>query len=210
MSFTLEDFARKRPYLFHLTSKDNLSCLRIHRSISPASDLFERAGEPDWTRQKRRTHVKIVVDGQSLSVRDQAPLHAGNMALTEGWSFPDFIAHLNRRVFFWPGSKNGLPIAYGVRHYERYAAEHPVVLRISTHALFTANNGLTPEFCRYNSGSPRWTYGRASPRGTSTFAPCDQADFGAANVVEVTFPGTVKLSAQVEMGASPAGPWIPL
>lgn len=207
MPFTLEKFASLRPYLFHLTDRENLSLLRGSCALLPASDLFELAKESNWTRQKRRQHVEVVVNGHRVRVRDQAPLHEGNMALSSGWTFADFIANLNQRVFFWPGKRDGSPIAYGVRHYERYADERPVILRIPSASLFASNSTLPPEFCRYNSGSPRWTYGHASPRGVNTFVSCDIADFAAAQVVEVTFPGNVELPQPIQISDSYDGPW---
>lgn len=207
MSFTLDGFASKRPYLFHLTARENLGFLSNRLKLTPARLLFEEAGLTSRLREKRRHHVEIELEGYSLQIRDQAPLHEGNMKLHGGWKFADFIEHLNGRVFFWPGRKDGLPISYGRRHYERYIGESPVVLRVSTDQMFSSNAGLPPEFCRFNSGSPRWTYGNASPRGPETFLTCDRADFGISNVVEVTFPGVVTMPTRVEVGDTPDGPW---
>jgi hypothetical protein len=207
MPFTLQDFAAKRPCVFHLTARSNLDLLRKQHILSSASLLFEEADCPNWLSEKRRKHVEVAVAGRKVIVRDQAPLHLGNMKLDDGWSFGDFIAHVNQRVFFWPGGKDGLLIDYGRRHYERYAEEAPVILRINTAELFATNDSVVPEFCRFNSGSPRCSNGKKSPRGANTFVTCDTADFGGGKVVEVTFPGRVTLPNAVEVGDSPNGPW---
>jgi hypothetical protein len=153
--------------------------------------------------------VAVTVDGERVLLRDQAPLHARNMRLTDGWSFEQFLRHLNDRVFFWPGGTGG-PISYGVRHFDRYEREAPVVVRVPFAELLAANPGITPELCRYNSGSPRWSRGLAAPRGRDTFATPDVATFAPAQVVEVTFPGRVRLPRFTEVASHPSGPWTAL
>jgi hypothetical protein len=115
------------------------------------------------------------------------------------------LCQLNERVFFWPG---GPDISdYGQRHFERYRAEKPVILRVPTSDLFEANPESVPEFCRFNSGSPRCTKGLGSPRGPSTFIQGTTADFSPGNVVEVTFLESVLLPHSTKVGDSPDGPW---
>src|SRR6185295_17449394 len=92
---------------------------------------------------------------------------------------------INERVFFWPGTEFR-PISYGIRHFERYRSERPVILRCKSDLLFNTP-GQEPEFCKYNSGSPRCSNGIGSPRGPDTFVPASRAMFSAAKAVEVTF-----------------------
>lgn len=207
MAFTLPQFESARPYLFHLTAREHLGALTDARQLVPASLMLEAANAARWHREKRRNHVRIRVSGRDIDLRDQKPLHQGNVALAAGWTFEDLLAHLNRRVFFWPGRSSGQPIAYGVRHFERYASERPAILRVCTTDLFTLNQHVVPEFCKYNSGSPRCTNGRPSPRGPDTFLPCDEAPFTAGSVVEVTFPAPIRLPDSTQVGDSINGPW---
>jgi hypothetical protein len=130
------------------------------------------------------------------------------MRLDPDWSFERFVAHLNGRVFFWPGDGQG-PISYGMRHFARYEAEEPVILRVPVLDVVEANAAVEPLFCRYNSGSPRWTQGVASPRGATTFVSACDANFRASQVVEVTFAATVTLPSSAELGMGPSGPWRP-
>lgn len=125
-------------------------------------------------------------------LRDQMPLHPGNMAIDDGLGFADVVEMLNERVFFWPGSEAG-PIESGRRHFQRYGEEDCRVLVIPTESMFRANPGTRAEFCRFNSGSPRWTGGRASPRGKRTFRRAFEFDGTASDVVEVTWVGRVAL-----------------
>jgi uncharacterized protein DUF7002 len=207
MAFTLSNFAALRPYLFHLTASSHVQHLAQSRTILPTSDLLQQANQPQWLRQKRREHLNLVCQGVSIVIRDQKPLHAGNTALEGRWRFEDLIECLNGRVFFWPGTAAGQPIDYGLRHFERYEDEAPAILRVPTSDLFRANPGIQPEFCRFNSGSPRCTQGNRSPRGPDTFQACGQTTYGRSAVVEVTFPGPVRLPATTYVTRSPSGPW---
>jgi hypothetical protein len=206
MPFSLEQFATLRPSLFHLTAALNLSRVRRTMRLDSATTILEAAGDLAATRMRRRQSRVVTIGGESIHVRDQAPLHQGNLALGDGWAFEDFVAHLNNRVFFWPGSLSG-PISYGVRHFCRYEADAPVLLRIPTSAFFAANPTVPPLFCRYNSGSPRCSYGKKSPRSSKTFESAGDLAYRASDVVEVTFEGSVALPAQTEYGATPTGPW---
>lgn len=206
MAFRLSQFEKIRPWLFHLTSRENLKRIRRTRQLQSSIALASLATNPPTLTCKRRSHTQIVIDGEVVLLRDQAPLHEGNMSLLGGWSFDDVVEDLNGRVFFWPGNVSGL-IDYGIRHFEKYQAESPVLIRISSNALFAANPDCTPEFCQYNSGSPRCSGGNGSPRGPSTFREASAANFTACKVVEVTFAGQVALPAHAETSASPHGPW---
>ena len=206
MPFTNDQFTRTRPFLFHLTNRDNISRIRNCRVLHSAAVLMQQAGNTSFLRRKRTASVQFKIGKRSVSVRDQQPLHAGNISLKGGNSFEDVIQSLNERVFFWPGKVAG-PIDYGERHFDRYINEQPVILRVSTVDLFRANHGVSPFYCRYNSGSPRCSKGLGSPRGPNTFVTSVNADFTPGKAVEVTFLNQVTLPAQVEIGDSVAGPW---
>jgi hypothetical protein len=206
LPFTLHNFAAARPYAYHLTAADNLVRICETGRMESAANLLAAAGRQDVLRDRRREHLPIEVGGQTLWLRDQKPLHAGNVTFEAGWTFEDLVEALNRLVFFWPGTATR-PNDYGVRHFERYAAEGPVILRTPTTALFEANRDTHPLFCGFNSGSPRYTGGRASPRGPTTFVPAEQFPWGYGRVVELTFPAPVQLPPETEYGHDPTGPW---
>jgi hypothetical protein len=205
MPIDLSSFVQLRPFLYHLTSPANLRRILRTGHLESAANIMAVAKRDDLLRLRRREHVPISVEGEIITLRDQAPLYAGNLALPRDWTFEDFIADLNDRVFFWPGGTHG-PISHGVRHFERYADERPVILLVSTGDLLAANSKNAPLFCRYNSGSPRCSNGMKSPRGPMTFVAGPNADFRASKTVEVTFSGRVRLPTTVEAGpaTSPA------
>jgi hypothetical protein len=206
MPFTLDAFERVRPYLFHLTSSRNLARIRRLRQLHSASSILTSAGRPEAARERRRGHLSVNVAGEEVVIRDQDPLHRGNVTLHNGWSFEDLIESLNQRIFFWPGSADG-PIAYGMRHFERYEAERPAVIRTSLQDLRNSNADLNPFFCKYNSGAPRCTQGRGSPRGENTFISAQNAPFTPGAVVEVVFNSELSLGDTTKYSASLNGPW---
>ncbi len=209
MPFTLEQFIAARPFLYHLTDQSNVSKISKSRTLHSASNLMRQAGDIEYLHQKRTEHIAIQIENMVVKIRDQQPLYAGNILFENNWSFEDVIHLLNERVFFWPG-KDESPISYGIRHFERYADEQPAILRISTVDLFAANSGVSPFFCKYNSGSPRCTQGHGSPRGSQTFLNCGEANYTSCNVVEVTYIEQVQLPAKIEVADSFTGSWKPI
>ena len=207
MAIDPQHFARIRPRLYHLTAAVNVDRIFRTRRLLSATRLFADAGrDPDG---RRRECVQLRIGDDVVHVRDQAPLHAGNIDFQSGWCFEDLLADLNRRVYFWAGKDVG-PSAYGVRHFQRYRSERPAILRISTAELLHRNEPALPQFCRFNSGSPRCVNGRKSPRGRETFVPAAVAPFRASDVVELTFVEGARLPPGTEIGFTPSGPWKPL
>lgn len=195
MAINIDYLSKLRPFLFHLTAAANVKRIREEGVLQPAAHLMSRAADRTFLRTRRPDHVSINVAGEQVSLRDQRPLHAGHLALEPGWSFEDLVAALNSRVYFWPGTAKG-PNKVGESHWNRYLREEnppPVMLKIRTPEFLAANPERLPELCRYNSGSPRSYQGRKSPRGPRTFLPPAEADFLPSEVVEVTFPGEVRL-----------------
>lgn len=205
MAIDLEAFARTRPYAYHLTSKGNLRSILSGR-IDCAATLMVKGGRRELLRRRRSRHEVVHIDGCDIWLRDQAPLHEGNLVLCGGWSFSDLVETLNRRVFFWPGTESG-PNEYGHRHLSRYLLERPVLIRVRTSELLDANSESSVEFCRYNSGSPRYSGGRPSPRGPDTFVSAASFDGSPSNVVELVFRDGAMLPGTLRVGTNSTGPW---
>lgn len=204
MPFTLDQFARRFPRLYHLTAAMNVDAINRDGCLYPAAETFRQARSANLLCERRPESivVPLPLGGGQRHIRDQLPLYEGNTALLGGWTFADFVQDLNERVFFWPGTEDG-PSGYGRRHFARYAPREDVrVLRLDTAALLSANPGLLPQFCRYNSGSPRCNpkskeAGKRSPRGPGTFLLGERFDGAVGSVVEVTFRGTVRLDGLI-------------
>ncbi len=215
MPFALDRYAHSRPVLYHLTARENLDHIRSRRRLESSALLLAAAGRGGGVRTKRREMMAVAIGGHRVLLRDQAPLHEGNIGFAPGWTFEDVLADLNRRVFFWPGRAYG-PISYWLRYIQRYLDQRPVVLRASFDTLVRDNRGRGPLFCPYNSGSPRYSGGRPSSRGPDLFLPAERFPGPPGRVVEVTFLDYVVLPADTEyrtlsdsddVTAHLAGPW---
>jgi hypothetical protein len=150
--------------------------------------------------------LTIIIDGQPILIRDQDPLHEGAIAFEHRWNLGRFVSHVNSHVFFWPGSAGG-PIDYGRNHYQRYAGEQPLLLRVGLYQLMLANSDIEPLFCRFNSGAPRVVGGRKSPRGSETFQRAEAFDGTPSQVVEVVFRDSLVLPTSTQVSTSYSGPW---
>jgi hypothetical protein len=199
-------YQNTRPYLYHLTDRLNLTHILETNRLYPAAALMETAGRNDLLQARRISHERITVGKAVIMVRDQAPLHRGSINFDDGYTFDRFVESLNRRIFFWPGTVHG-PISYGMRHFERYEEEGPIILRVLFQSLLAANPSAEPRYCGYNSGSPRCSYGNKSPRGVSTFLRADEFGGTPSKVVEVTFNEPMILPADTKYGRHPSGPW---
>lgn len=206
MALDVATFAKTRPYSYHLTSHRNLRSIERHCRIDSAVTLILKDGRTELLRQRRLEHLVVNLAGRKVWLRDQAPLHRGNLTLEGGWSFDHLVEALNSRVFFWPGAENG-PNDYGRRHFGRYLAERPLIIRVRTAELLDANKESPAEFCRHNSGSPRYSVGRPSPRGPNTFLTAAHFPGPPSKVVELTFSGAAVLPGSWDVGPSPDGPW---
>jgi hypothetical protein len=174
--------------------------------MDPTAVLLELAGRSDLLRTRRDEDLELVIEGTSVLIRDQSPLSPANIEFEGGWSLGDLVESVNRRVFFWPGGRSG-PINYGANHFDRYAEERPVVLRIRLRSLLTTNSGLKPQFSRYNSGAARQNQGKRIPRGPKTFIDAGRFPGTPGDVKEVAFTFGLKLPSDTEWASGLAGPW---
>jgi len=206
----ISKFIITRPFLYHLTDQRNLDYIGQKKGILfSTTEIIQRselnADEKEKIlRERRPNHTKVRINGFDISIRDQKPISIRNLSkcLTDGWSYGDFLYHLNNRVFFWP------TIPRLSRHFNRYADERPLIIRVSSREIFELNQD--PEFCRLNSGATRSSshYGGAPPqRGKDTFLKADQYPYSVSGVAEVTFINMCQLPKVISLSNDPLGPW---
>ena len=198
MPFETEEFLSLRPFLYHVTARENADALADSPVLQPAETLLHWAGRPDLIRQRRREDISISAGVHRVVIKDQKPLIAENVQLPNGWEFGDLIALLNRHVFFWPGTAAG-PIRRGRRLRVKYEAERPLVVRVRTSSLFEANPASIPLFSAFNTGAPRMQNGQRVPRGPRLFTTADDFSRRASAVVEVVFRSHVVLPDDAEL-----------
>jgi hypothetical protein len=203
MSIDIDRFARLRPYLYHLTARSNVASIARSRRLLCTSAMLEKATTSQVRNEVRRLAIeRIQTPNGVVTIRDQSPLHSGHIEFESGWDMNRFVSHVNKHVFTWPGSERG-PIRPGLNHYARYAAEAPLLLRFPTsHAAIHG-----PKFCRFNSGAPRCSGGKHSPRGSATYVTAAEFQGALSEVVEVVFEQSLDLPVDVEYAETYDGPW---
>lgn len=202
----IERYSGLRPNLYHLTDRSNLIHIQEANTLFCAADLMTCAGRRDLLRVRRQRHERLVAGVSVVSIRDQRPLYEGNTELSKGFSFEDFVELLNGKVFFWPGDDKG-PIDYGDRHFRHYEKEAPIMLRCPFRSLLSENTRSEPLFSRYNSGSPRCSNGKRSPRGPNMFLKARDFERRPSDVVEVVFEHRVFLPTDTEFRDGVKGLW---
>ena len=198
MPFTPEAFTARRPFLYHYTAIENVDWIRYCRRLDSAA-MLAGSGNLPVLLKKREIAEKVSVEGQDVWLQTQRPLYEKNIRFQGGWTMLDLLARLSSLVFFWPGDGRG-PIPYGDRH--RTGNKWPsnaVALRIPSRELFESLSRDSVLFCRYNSGSPRWSNRQASPRGPHAFLPGYNFPGTPGAVVEVVVKDSVKLPGGTEI-----------
>jgi len=201
---TVDEFTRSRPYLYHLTHRDNIPSILNEQRLESASVLTGRVQHPDrelFLQQRRAENVVIGNNGQSFVIRDQAQIKEAALrrALIDGCTVEKFINLLNSKVFFWP------TLADVAKHFGTYSAERPRVLRFNTAEVFALNEA--PRFCRFNSGATRphpYYGGNAAPRGLNSFVLAGNFDYIPSKVREVTFSQFCVLPESYWIAGDPA------
>jgi hypothetical protein len=192
MPISTEDFSRLRPFVFHVTARENLSFLRSSQRICTTLNLLESAGRSELADTRRREYLILKLPDGTVVLKDQKPLIEANTELSEGWRFSDFVRFLNGFVYFWPGSQSG-PIGPGRRLLQHYEVDGPLVLRVPTVDLLQKNSSLRPLFSAFNSGAPRYHSGRKAKRGPDLFSEADKFPRKASEVRELAFRGNTVL-----------------
>ena len=200
-------FIARSPFLYHLTDQRNLDSILASQQILSTAAIIQASSIENkraFLRTRRPVHCSVNVGDSVCHIRDQRPisLKALSKCLTDNWDTGDFIAHLNKRVFFWPNIKR-LTI-----HYSRYKNENPVILRFDSAEILELNPNA--EFCRLNSGATRansYLGGKPPARGRETFLRANAYPLSASSVAEVTFPNLCNLPDDLSIAKTPNGRW---
>jgi len=212
MGIVLADLCGISPYLYHVTYEDSLARIRRLRRLESADTLMTAGGQLDWLRRRRDSPLRFMVDEDKIELTDQIPINEKNIAFQSGWTLPDLIEALNRRVFFWRSHEAGL-LRSNKGNSGKYGNDgrRLVFLRCDFSDAVTANAARGPELCRYNSGAARKNKGQPIPRGPNTFVRPEDADFPKGDVQEVVFREFVELPRTTECCSNcDTGPWHPL
>jgi hypothetical protein len=194
VAFSMEQYAKLRPTLWHVTHRANLDRIRTSRILLPAEQLT--AVPLKEVRRGRK------IDSGTPVLRDQDLLHEKCIEFSEGFSFADLLSELNRRVFFWPGSRDR-PIRPGQRSIDRYS-NSDVIIRLS---FLEVEKERSARITARKVRGMRMQHGKRVPRGPNTFLQAPECDFPPSKVVEVTFLQSVKLPRDCEVACCLGGRW---
>ncbi len=163
---TPEDLAARHPRLYHLTLPSNLPGIGRH-GVLPTSTLLQLHGGPpglEYTRRPAAVPLPHPVHG-TATLNDQSPMTEATLArcLDNGLMPGDWLAMLNRRVFFW-ADVTGLN---RLLHARANRGRAVTVLEVNTLAL-ALTYAEQIELSAINSGA---TIRRPARRGLATFTP---------------------------------------
>ncbi len=170
-------------WLYHFMCSKKRGIIKRPRVLFSAARSLEAFGMSEEKTRKRNSPL-CFLDGRGL--RDQRPLHEGNIAFAPKFDMPQLLSLISEHVFFWPKFKKNFAKRYGDNW----------LIRCRLADLEKVNPGNPARCCRYNSGAPRCSGGRKSPRGPDLFEPL--ANVPRRKVVEIVFRGSVSLPNDCE------------
>lgn len=200
-------FAHVRPFLYHVTARENLELITRTGALHPAIELMRLAERSDLRRWKRSQPALLSVEGTSVVLSDQLPLREERTTLYRGWSFADYIEYLNEHVFFWPGNADG-PSKTGVLSDDSRHEGATAILRVGTAELMAANPSVPPLFCAIHVRAARSPESRRVSRGPRLFMPAEDFARREIEVVEVAFRASLLLPESTVVRDHDA--WTPL
>lgn len=167
---TAEELIACHPRLYHLTTPGAWEVIRQHGLLS-TEELLRRAGLPDaevQSRIRRKREDREVLEPTPIGrvvLNDNKPIHMGKLArcLDDGLSAEDWLAELNRRVFFWV--KEARMRGLGEAAINR---TDPRELLVLDTASVVAACGARMQVAPINTGN---TQRKPARRGRDTFTP---------------------------------------
>lgn len=199
---TADELITRHPRLYHLTTPGAWEIIRKHGLLS-TEELLRRVGLREsevQARIRRRRVVREVLDPTPLGrvvLNDNKPIHLGKLTrcLDDGLTPADWLAELNRRVFFWV--KEARMKGLGEAQINR---ADPRELLVLDTASVVARCGSQMQIAPINTGNTLYDPAR---RGRATFTPLGALPYAAwrqlrrqrksspDEVVEVTVLGAV-------------------
>lgn len=193
MALSLESLCDESLFAYHLTERVNVSRIQRTGILESTERLYLAAGaDVQELRQPRRGPKTLVIGGETVHLRDQDPLDLERLDVSP-WTDPgEWCAHVNRHVFFWPGTRDR-PIAPGCSHFNRYRASDVSVFVIPMAELVRLNAHRL-KVCSVNSGQTGARKTRV-PRGPDTYVAPGLFGGSRSDVIEVVFLDHAELPA---------------
>ena len=201
-----EDFVRRWPFCYHVTFTLNLTVIRQAGALYAAQTLLRSAGRAAY-RSRRDADMTIRIESRSVVLRNQRALNPSALLLPPGCSLDDYIAFLNERAYFWPGTASG-PIDDGLRLWASHIAGNPpAIIRVPSMSLVDANGCATMQVADCNTGASWMEGGRKSYRAPTRCRPVEEFSGDPEAIAEVSFHHAVRLPRCTQVAASYRGGW---
>lgn len=191
------ELARQWPYCYHITFFENLDSIVASRALYSAGFLLATAG------LNQRCHLRadeqtIQVGARQLILRNQIALNPAFIALPEGDSLEDYVAFLNERTYFWPGTHEG-PVADGLRMFAAHTASRPpIVIRAPTVALIEQNRNAEMLVATCNTGASWVDRNGKTSRARDAVVPLSKYSGNPCAIAELSYRAAAKLPRSCE------------
>lgn len=195
-------------HCYHVTFEKNLASIRQWHALLPAQVLFEAAAAGELCGGRRSCDIVLRIRGEQVVVRNQRALDPASLDLGPDGTLGEYVACLNSRTYFWPGTLAG-PRDDGLTMLGR-PGPASVMLRIPSRSLIGANPASRLYVSKCNTGAARMEDGLKSRRGPDVFELCERFCGRGSDIVEISFPGAVDLPSDTTYAGGPGGPWRPL
>lgn len=173
----VEQFARKRPFLYHLTSADAWPSIRQHGLLSTNEILTRMAATPEQraqitTLRRKGPYAVDVPELGPVIIRDQKPLSERGLTAALGGCMTNaaWVQLLNERVFFWTAPRH----ADQLINAREYRKSPGLLLQINT-APFVDAYKEQIELTEFNTG---YALRKPRPRSRSSFASISEYPTG--------------------------------
>jgi hypothetical protein len=167
---TADELIAYHPRLYHLTTPGAWEVIRVHGLLS-TEELLRRAELPEaevQARIRRKREDRQVLERTPMGrvvLNDNKPIHMGKLSrcLEDGLLAEDWLAELNRRVFFW------------VKEARMHGLSKAAINRTDPRELLVFDTASVVAACHtrmqvapINTGN---TQRKPARRGRSTFTP---------------------------------------
>jgi hypothetical protein len=186
------EFARHWPYCYHVTFYMNLGLIQASGYLYSAETLLSFAGEAK-SHRRRMTEKLIRVEGRTVILRNQRALDPRALDLPRNCSLSDYLAFLNERTYFWPGTSVG-PVADGIRMLEAGGSSVPAaVIRVESESLMEANKHAAILVATCNTGAAWRGEDVKCRRALDLVRPLPDYPGDPGDIIEVSFVNAARL-----------------
>jgi hypothetical protein len=179
--------------------------IRALRYIHSAETLLSMAGESAYG-EYRTVERMIPIKHWTVQLRNQRALNPQALDLPLGCSLNDYVAFLDKRAYFWPGTADG-PTPEGMRFLIGHAMPTEVVIRVDSKSLIEANDYAMIQVATCNTGAAWMNETGKSKRNFDLSNPLSAYQGNPNAIIEVSFWHGAALPAPTEYSSEGLRGW---